>query len=160
MARARVAVAAIVGIVVCAAGIAAQAPPPQAPPMKSVLAGKKFVPPIRGEALLEYTQPATKAQQGKGIVQTTIKVRNASLAPIARLQVTETWYAKDGSVANTGRAAIEGLLQPGEVQTLVIDTTYNTRMSSNNWNFRHANGTVKLAKVKSIEAPKNAAAAK
>jgi hypothetical protein len=31
-------------------------------------------------------------------------------------------------------------------------------MSSNNWNFKHANGTVKLAKVKSIDVPKDAAA--
>lgn len=157
MTRARVSVAAIVTAVLCAAGVAAQAPP-QAPPMKSVLGGKKFVPPIRGEAIIEYTQPATRALQGKSLVQTTIKVKNASLAPIARLQVTETWYAKDGSIANTGRAAIEGLLQPGEVQQLVIKTAYNSRMSSNNWNFKHANGTVKLAKVKTLEVPKETAA--
>jgi hypothetical protein len=158
MTRVRVAVAAIVGTVFCAAAAGAQSSPPQAPPMKSVLAGKKFVPPIRGEALVEFTQPATKPLQGKSMVQTTIKVRNASLAPIARLQVTETWYGKDGTIVNTGRASIEGLLQPGEVHTLVIDTPYNAKMSSNNWNFKHANGTVKLAKVKSIDVPKDAAA--
>lgn len=157
MTRARVSVAAIVTAVLCAAGAAAQAPP-QAPPMKSVLGGKKFVPPIRGEAVVEFTQPATRALQGKSLVQTTIKVKNASLAPIARLQVTETWYAKDGSIVNTGRAAIEGLLQPGEVQQLVIETAYNSRMSSNNWNFKHANGTVKLAKVKTLDVPKVTAA--
>ena len=158
MTRARVAVAAIVATVFGAAGAAAQSSPPQAPPMKSVLGGKKFVPPIRGEALVEFTQPATRPLQGKSMVQTTIKVRNASLAPIARLQVTETWYGKDGSIVNTGRASVEGLLQPGEVHTLVIDTPYNAKMSSNNWNFKHANGTVKLAKVKTIDVPKDAAA--
>jgi hypothetical protein len=157
MTRARVSVAAIVTTVLCAAGLAAQAPP-QAPPMKSVLGGKKFVPPVRGEALVEFTQPSTRALQGKNLVQTTIKVKNASLAPIARLQVTETWYAKDGSIANTGRAAIEGLLQPGEVQQLVIETAYNPKMSSNNWNFKHANGTVKLAKVTTLAVPKETAA--
>jgi hypothetical protein len=127
--------------------------------MKSVLAGKKFVPPVRGEAIVEFTQPSTKPLQGKSLVQTTIKVKNASLAPIARLQVTETWYAKDGTIVNTGRAAIDGLLQPGEIQTLLIETAYNPKMASNNWNFKHANGTVKLAKVKSLDPPKDAAAA-
>ena len=34
---------------------------PQAPPMKSVLAGKKFTPPIKGEAVIEFTQPVTKS---------------------------------------------------------------------------------------------------
>jgi hypothetical protein len=130
----------------------------QAPPMTQVLAGKKFTPPVRGEALVEIVQPVTKAQPGKNIVVTTIKVRNASLAPIARLQVTETWYDKGGTVVASSRAAINGLIQPQEVQTMTIETAYSPKLSSNNWNFTHANGTVKIAKVKSLDAPKDAAA--
>ena len=45
-------------------------------------------------------------------------------------------------------ARINGLLQPGEIQTITIETPYNPKMNSNNWNFAHANGTVKPAKVK------------
>src|SRR4051812_18454483 len=75
----------------------------QAPPMQQVLAGKKFTPPVRGEALVEFTQPVTKAIPGKSLVQTTIKVRNSSAAPIARLMVTETWYDKGGTVVASGR---------------------------------------------------------
>ena len=131
---------------------------PKAPALKSVLAGKKFTPPVRGEALVEIVQPVTKAQPGKNIVVTTIKVRNASLAPIARLQVTETWYDKGGTVVASSRAAINGLIQPQEVQTMTIETAYSPKLSSNNWNFTHANGTVKIAKVKSLDAPKDAAA--
>ena len=130
----------------------------QAPPMTQVLAGKKFTPPVRGEALVEIVQPVTKAQPGKNIVVTTIKVRNASLAPIARLQVTETWYDKGGTVVASSRAAINGLIQPQEVQTMTIETAYSPKLTSNNWNFTHANGTVKIAKVKSLDAPKDAAA--
>ena len=35
-------------------------PTPQAPPMTSVLAGKKFTPPIKGEADVDFTKPVTK----------------------------------------------------------------------------------------------------
>jgi hypothetical protein len=130
----------------------------QAPPMTQVLAGKKFTPPVRGEALVEIVQPVTKAQPGKNIVVTTIKVRNASQAPIARLQVTETWYDKGGTVVASSRSAINGLIQPQEVQTMTIETAYSPKLTSNNWNFTHANGTVKIAKVKSLDAPKDATA--
>jgi hypothetical protein len=85
-------------------------------------------------------------------------VRNASTAPIARLAVTETWYDKGGAIVAGGKGVINGLLQPGEVQTIVIETPYNKAMSSNNWNFTHANGNVKPAKVKSLDEPKGAAA--
>jgi hypothetical protein len=158
MNRARFAFAATVVGTTIYAGTAVMAQVTQAPPMTSVLAGKKFTPPVRGEALVEYTAPATKALAGKSTVQTTIKVRNSSAAPIARLQVTETWYDKGGAIVASSRAVINGLLQPNEIQTMTINTPYNAKMSSNNWNFTHANGTVKLAKVKTLEAPKDAAA--
>lgn len=156
MNRARFTIAATV-VVTLAAGVAmAQV---QAPPMQQVLAGKKFTPPVRGEALVEFTQPVTKAISGKSMVQTTIRVKNSSAAPIARLMVTETWYDKGGAVVASGRGAVNGLLQPGEIQILTIDTPYSARLSSNNWNFTHANGTVKVAKVKTLDIPKDPAAA-
>jgi hypothetical protein len=158
MIRARFAVAAtLVSTMYIGAALAAQTV--QAPPMKQVLAGKKFTPPVKGEALIEFTQPVTKPQPGKNLVVTTIKVRNQSAAPIARLQVAETWYDKAGAIVAGGRGTINGLLQPGEIQTITIETPYSSKMSSNNWNFTHANGTVKPAKVKSLDAPKDAAPA-
>jgi hypothetical protein len=158
MNRARLASAALVAGSVLFTAVVTAAQVTQAPPMQSVLSGKKFTPPVRGEALIEFTQPITKALQGKNMVETTIKVRNASAAPIARLQVTETWYDKGGTVVASNRGVINGLLQPQEIQTIVIDTAYNSKMSSNNWNFTHANGTVKVAKVKTLDAPKDGAA--
>ena len=85
------------------------------------------------------------------MVQTTIKVRNSSPAPIAR-----SWSPKPGTtpparIVAGGRGVINGLLQPGEIQTITIDTPYSAKMKSNNWNFTHANGTVKPAKVKTLE---------
>src|SRR5262245_9244407 len=120
-------------------------------PLQPVLAGKKIVPPIREEAAVHYMQPVTKAIPGQNNVQTTVKVRNASTAPIARLSITETWYDKGGAIVAGGKGTIPGLLQPGEIQTIVIETPYNKAMSSNNWNFTHANGAVKPAKVKTLE---------
>src|SRR5262245_44771401 len=97
---------------------------PQAPPMTQILAGRKITPPLKGEALVEYTAPVTKALQGKNLVQTTIKVKNSSAAPIARLQIAETWYDKSGAIVAGGRGTINGLLQPGEIQTITIETPY------------------------------------
>jgi hypothetical protein len=136
------------------AALAAQATtttPSSSAPLQPVLAGKKIVPPVRGEANVEFTQPVTKAIQGQNKVQTTIKVRNNSTAPIARLQITETWYDKGGAIVAGGKGVINGLLQPGEIQTITIETPYNRNMSSNAWNFSHANGTVKTSKVKTLD---------
>src|SRR5688572_20826008 len=106
MNRVRFAVAAtLVSTSMCAvAALAAQTT--QAPPMQSVLAGKKLSPPLKGEALIEFTQPVTKAIPGKSMVQTTIRVRNASLSPVARLQITESWFEKGGGIVASGRTAI------------------------------------------------------
>jgi hypothetical protein len=116
-----------------------------------VLAGQKITPPLRGEATVEFTQPVTKAIPGQNKVVTTIKVRNSSIGPLARLMVAETWYDGAGAIVAGGRGVINGLLQPGEIGTITIETPYNPKMKSNNWNFTHANGTVKPAKVKSLD---------
>ncbi len=157
MNRARVAFGATLVATMLTAGTAlAQAT--QAPPMKSVLAGKKFTPPIKGEALIEYTQPSTKRE--KDLVVTRIVVRNASLSPVPRLTISETWYDKDGAIVMGGKGMINGLLQPGEIQTITIETPYNAKMKANNYNFSHANGNVKPQKVAKLEVPKEAGDAK
>jgi hypothetical protein len=156
MKRVHVAVAAtLISTTMFAGGVGAAQAPPQLQP---VLAGKKIVPPLKGEASVEFTQPVTKALPGQNKVETTIKVRNASTAPIARLQVAETWYDAAGAIVAGGKGTINGLLQPGEIGTITINTPYNAKMKSNNWNFTHANGTVHPAKVKSLEDPNEPAA--
>jgi hypothetical protein len=163
MNRARLVVAAsIVG----AACLGATAFAQQAPPMQSVLAGKKFTPPIKGTAEVQFTQPVTKRE--KDMVVTTIKVKNISNAPIPRLTITETWYDAKNNVVTGGKGFVNGLLQPNEIATIKIETPYNPAMKSNNWNFSHANGEVKPKKVAKLDdaadakepAAKNASAKK
>src|SRR3954454_5292631 len=62
-------------------------PAPQAPPAGQA----KFVPPIRGEATLNMTKPATKRLKDE--VVTTFKVKNPSTTgSIAGLKISEFWY--------------------------------------------------------------------
>jgi hypothetical protein len=150
MYRARVAVAAtFVVTTLCAGSTLAQTVEP--PPMRQVLAGRKFVPPLRGEALIEFTAPATR--RVKDMVVTRVTVKNATQAPIARLTIDETWYDKTTAVLTGGKGIIPGLLQPGEVQVIVIETPFRPGMTSNNYTFSHANGTVKPQRVDKLEVP-------
>jgi hypothetical protein len=117
-----------------------QSQPPKAPEMRSVLAGKKFMPPIKGAADIDYFKEKTR-REGTTLV-TKITVKNTSTAPIPRLKVAETWYDKDGNMIPGGDAVINGLLQPGEIGTLEIRTPVNTKMAQSMIQFSHANGTV------------------
>ena len=49
-----------------------------------------------------------------------------------------------------GKGVINGLLQPKEIKTIEILTPYDAKMISNNYNFSHANGTVKPKAMKSF----------
>jgi hypothetical protein len=113
---------------------------PAAPPMTSVLAGKKFTPPVKGDAQVDFIASPTR-RDGTTLV-TKVQVKNMSPAPIARLKIAETWYDKDGNAIPGGDAVINGLLQPGEVQTLEIKTPVNPKMTASKMQFTHANGPV------------------
>lgn len=135
--------------------LAAQAT--QAPPMQSVLAGRKIVPPARGEVNVEYTTAVTRRE--KENVVTRLTVKNIGLAPIVRLTFTETWYDKAGTIVTGNKGVINGLFQPGEIQTITVVTPFDPRMSGTRQAFSHANGTVKTTRVAKLEAPKKPAAA-
>lgn len=140
------------------AALVAQDQKAPVPQLHSVLAGKKITPPIRGQADVEFTKPVTK--RDKAMVVTSIQVKNVSKAPIARLKIDETWYDKGGAAVITSQGAINGLLQPDEIQTVKIQTPYNAKMASNNYNFGHANGTVKPHRVDKLEGASDAKDAK
>jgi hypothetical protein len=154
MNRARFVVAAsIVGAsVVGPAAQAQQTPAQPAPPMTSVLAGKKFTPPIKGLAEVQYVKSYGPKVE-KGMVITEYKVKNVSNAPIPRLTIAETWYDGKGGIVTGGKGFINGLLQPNEVGTIRIETPYNTAAKQNMLNFSHANGDVKPKLVKSLDDP-------
>lgn len=157
MIRARLTVAAtLVGASIAATALAqtpaAPAAQPAAPPMTSVLAGKKFTPPVKGDAQVDFIPSPTK-REGTTLV-TKIQVQNMSPAPIARLKIAETWYDKEGNAIPGGDAVINGLLQPGEIATLEIRTPVNTKMAQSKMQFTHANGPVnKPRKVTKFNAP-------
>jgi hypothetical protein len=133
--------------------------PPKAPEFKSVLAGKKFNPPIRGAADVDFIRSPTK-REGSTLV-TKIQVKNASSAPIPRLTIAEIWYDKNNNIIPGGTGVVNGLLQPGEVQTLEIRTQVNPTMTRSMLQFSHANGTVpKPHEVKSFSASGKEAATK
>ncbi len=127
--------------------VTALAQTPAAPPMTSVLAGKKFNPPFKGQAELDYTKPVTKNE--KGMVTTTIMVKNNAAGPLLRLTIDETWYDAGGGLVTGGKGVI-ARLEPGEVGTVKIETPFNPKMSANNYNFAHANGTVKPRRVEKL----------
>ena len=80
------------------------------------------------------------------MVVTTILVRNTATAPLLRLTIDETWYDKAGGLV-TGGKGVHPRLEAGEVGTVKIETPWNAKMSANNYNFAHANGTVKPRRV-------------
>jgi hypothetical protein len=150
MNRARVLFAAtVVGAAFVSVSTFAQQAAPQAPPMQSILAGKKFVPPVRGQAEIDYVKDATR-RDGSTLI-TKIHVKNISNAPIARLKVAETWYDKKNNMLPGGEGVINGLLQPNEVQTIEVRTPTNPNFNVQMLMFTHANGTVKPHVVKALD---------
>ena len=147
MTRARLALAAsfVVASAATSAVLAQTAPP--APPMTSVLAGKKFNPPFKGQAEVDFTKPVTK--RDKDMVVTTLQVKNNMNAPLLRLTIDETWYDKAGGLVTGGKGVVNRI-EPGEVATVKIETPFNAKMSANNYNFSHANGTVKPHRVEKM----------
>src|SRR5258705_3407710 len=84
-----------------AAGAIAQ---PKRPPMTSVLAGKKFTPPFKGQADVDFTKPSTK--NINGMITTTMQVKNNTNGPLLRLTVDETWYDKAGGLVTGGKGVL------------------------------------------------------
>ncbi len=148
MTRARSLFAAtVVGALASATTFAQTAP--QAPPMQSILAGKKFIPPVRGQAEIDYVKDQTR-REGTTLI-TKIHVKNLGTAPIARLKVTETWYDKKNNMLPGGEGVINGLLQPGETQVIEVRTPTNPNFNVQMLMFAHANGTVKPHLVKTLD---------
>ena len=144
-----VALAAAIGFVIAPAALA-QTPPPAAPAAQA--APRKLISPIRGEATVEFTAPNT-ARKGGNVV-TTMVIKNTSTGPIAGFRLEESWADKSGNLAGGDTYRHPKPFMPGEVITVTLTTPANPRMTSNSFNFIHANGTVKPKRVPKIEVPK------
>ena len=130
----RMAVVAAIGLLLAPAALAGQAPAAPAAP-------RKLISPMRGEATVEYTKPNTKVA-GANVV-TVIMIKNTSAAPIAGFKLEESWIDKAGTLSGGDTYRHPKPLMPGEVITVTLTTPKNARMTSNSYNFSHANGTVK-----------------
>ena len=127
---------------------------PQAPQLTPVLAGRNIKPPFKGNAAVEFAKPARSRE--KDMVIEKIQVKNLTSAPIARLTIDETWYDKAGATIGGGKGVLNGLLQPGEIQTITVESPYNAKMSANQYRFSHANGGVTPKQVNKFDAEGNA----
>lgn len=113
---------------------------------------RRLIAPVRGEAQLDITKPNTRVVSGE--VVTTITVRNGASAPIAGLKVDENWYDKGGNPVGGDTYRHPRPLRPGEVVTITLRTPRTPAMNTNQYQFTHANGTIKTNVVAKIEEPK------
>jgi hypothetical protein len=116
-------------------------------------APRKLVAPVRGEAAVEITPPDTRIV-GSDVV-TKIRVKNVSSGPIAGFKIDENWFK--GSDALSGDSYRHGRpLQVNEVIEITL-TVPRTRVvgARNQYQFSHANGTIKPKTVKTLELPKS-----
>jgi hypothetical protein len=123
-----------------------------APQLTPILAGRKITPPLKGEAQIQVVWPIV-SKRDKDDVVTKVQVKNLSSGPVKGLTIAQPWYNKAGAISAEPRGVISGLLQPNEVQIITIQVAYKPDMISNNYEFSHANGTVKPLKVAKMEAP-------
>jgi hypothetical protein len=109
----------------------------------------KMVPPIRGQANLGVTKPVSKAAkvEGRDFIVTTMKVKNMSAGSIAGLKADEFWLDKAGNPVGGDVFRYRKPLQPNEVIELEFRTPRDAKMSSNQYKFSHANGTIKTQLV-------------
>ena len=117
-----------------------------------VAAAQKLVAPVRGNAKVEMTKPATKVS-AKEIV-TTFLLKNIEAAPIAGLKIEENWYDKAGNPVMGDTFRNPKPLQPGEVITVTFKTPRVPAMQRNQYLFSHANGIIKQQVVPKIDVPK------
>lgn len=111
---------------------------------------RKLIPPIRGEATLEITKPNTKLQGGE--VVTVITVRNpATTGAIAGLKVEENWYDKKRNPVGGDVYRHPRPLRSGEAVIITLRTPRTPNMDTNQYQFSHANGTIKTTIVPKIE---------
>jgi hypothetical protein len=138
---------ALAGAFLLVVGAAAEqgATPATPPAGQAATAKPRLVPPVRGEAPLGYTKPVVKAGkiEGKDFIITTIRVKNLATGSIAGLKVDEFWYDKAGDPVTGDTFRHPKPLQPGEVITVTLETPRNPKMDRNQYNFSHANGTIK-----------------
>ena len=113
---------------------------------------RKLMASIRGEAVVEATPPDSKI--GPNEVVTTIRVKNISRGPIAVFRVQENWFKGNDAIAGDNYRHVRPL-QVGEVIQITLKTPRARVVGARNqYQFSHANGTIKATTVKRLDLPK------
>jgi hypothetical protein len=113
---------------------------------------RKLIPPIRGEAVLEITKPNTKLS-GTEVVTVIVARNPATSGAIAGLKVEEQWYDRKRNPVTGDTYRHPRPLRAGEVVTITLRSPRNPAMDTNQYQFSHANGTIKVNTVPKIEVP-------
>jgi hypothetical protein len=129
------------GVFLLATGAIAGPAGTPAPAQAAQAPAHKLVPPVHGEAELGYLKPDIK--RSKDFIDTKIKVKNLSSGSIAGLRVDEYWYDKAGNPVTGDTWRDTHPLQPGEVVEVTLHTHIDPKMNRNQYQFKHANGTIK-----------------
>lgn len=101
----------------------------------------RLVAPIKGVAEIGFLKPVVKVVGDE--VVTTMKIKNLSTGAIAGLKIDEFWYDTAGNMLPGDSERVRQPLQPGQVIDIELRTPKNAKMKSNNYQFSHANGTIK-----------------
>jgi hypothetical protein len=113
---------------------------------------KKLVAPVRGDANVEITKPDTKIV-GTDVV-TMIRVKNMASAPIAGFKIEENWYKGSDAIGGDVYRHRQPL-QAGEVIQVTLRTPRARVIGrTNQYQFSHANGTIKPKAVAKLDLPK------
>ena len=136
---------ALAGAVLLVAGTATLPVSAQQP----AAAAPKMVAPIRGQANLGVTKPATTTAniEGRTWIITKMKVKNLSAGAIAGLKADEFWHDKAGNPVGGDTFRYRKPLQPNEVIELEFKTPRDPKMNTNQYKFSHANGDIKTQLV-------------
>ena len=126
----------------------AQAPATKTAPtsgQQAPAAPAKFVKMLKGTAELQFI-PGKPNKVGNEIV-TVLKIKNLSPLAVSLLKVDEYWY-KDGQVATGDSQAYRKPFMPGEVIEITMRSPFKPNLQTNQYQFSHAGGQVKIEKVK------------
>ncbi len=125
----------------------APAPATSAPATQAPNTPTKWVAPVRGVADIQMIGPKVSIKGNQ--VSTEIKVKNVSNGAIAGLQVEQFWWDKaNNPVPGGDRFRNRKLLMPGEELTIILTSEKDSKMFRDNYQFKHANGDVKVKVVK------------
>lgn len=113
---------------------------------------KKLVAPVRGEAAVEITPPDTKVVGDQ--VVTLIRVKNIATAPIAGFRVEENWFKGNDPIGGDSYRHPRPF-QVNEIIEIKLSTPRSRVVGARNqYQFSHANGTIKPTSVKKLDLPK------